>query len=122
MDDCKVAIAISNPQVKLNELERLINKKQSYLAEKRKELIEKKKINTFLEGIENDYEKYFNYIQHEKHEQKRSLELLLEYLNTLSGNQRMMEEEDLLLEKNKFSVLHEIDDLKNELNNIIGEK
>ncbi len=122
MDDCKVAIAISNPQVKLNELERLINKKQSYLAEKRKELIEKKKINTFLEGIENDYEKYFNYIQHEKLEQKRSLELLLEYLNTLSGNQRMMEEEDLLLEKNKFSVLHEIDDLKNELNNIIGEK
>ena len=122
MDDCKVAIAISNPQVKLNELERLINKKQNYLAEKRKELIEKKKINTFLEGIENDYEKYFNYIQHEKLEQKRSLELLLEYLNTLSGNQRMMEEEDLLLEKNKFSVLHEIDDLKNELNNIIGEK
>lgn len=122
MDDCKVAIAINNPHVKLNEIEKLIHKKQNYLAEKRKEILEKKKINSFLEGIENDYNKYFNYIQHEKQEQKKSLELLLEYLNTLSGNQRMMEEEDLLLEKNKVSVLYEIDDLKNQLNNIIDEK
>lgn len=120
MENCNIQIEVGNPQVQMKDIERLINEKKKYILRKRKEISEKKKINNFLHGIEGDYNKFYNYIYNEKLEQKKSMHLLLDYLNTLSTNQKLIEEEDLLLEKNRNMVLGEIDLLKNDLEEIIS--
>ena len=120
MENCNIQIEVENPHVQMKDIERLINEKKRYILGKRKEISEKKKLNNFLNGIENDYNKFYNHIYNEKLEQKKSMQLLLDYLNTLSNNQKLIEEEDLLLEKNRNMVLGEIDVLKNELEEIIS--
>lgn len=120
MGDCDVKVAVVQRDIKAKDLEKIINDKNKYLLEKRKEINQKKSINQFLEVVQNDYNNYFNYITDQKQEQLRSLQLLDEYIQTLTNNQKIFENENLVLEKDKHIILNEIDSLKNELNQLIN--
>lgn len=122
MEDCAVKVAVLQRDIKVQDLEKIINHKNKYLLEKRNEVNKKKSINKFLEGVHDDYNKYFKFISDQKEEQLRSLQLLNQYISSLAENQKIVENENLVLEKDRQIILTEIDAVKNELEQLISGK
>lgn len=120
MGDCDVKVAVLQRDIKVQDLEKIINNKTKYLLEKRNEINQKKSLNKFLEGVHNDYNTYFKFISDQKEEQLRSLQLLNQYISSLSENQKIVENENLVLEKDRHIILTEIDAVKNELEQLIS--
>ena len=105
----------------LNKIEELICYKEQMLLEKHKQLKTVHLENNYLEGIQNDYNKYFEYISKQKEEQITSLKLLNDYIEQLiiSGKLTKYDTLDAKVEQQKIKA--EIANIKNNLDKIVGK-
>ena len=138
MEDCKMSISIIDadtdnqgtnqmPNIvyrdkQMNQLQDIINKKRHYIVQKKREIKQKKDLNHLLVSVEKDYEKYVNHIKDEKMKQIQSFDLIKQYLTLLSQNEKMVKQQNLLLQRDQNQIIDEINSLSKELNTLIIDK
>jgi hypothetical protein len=103
------------------QIQELIDAKRNMLLEKQKKLHFITRQNQFLDVIRNDYQKYYGYINQQKKDQIRALEVLDEYIKdlTISGKLTKHNIEDAKEEQNK--ILSEVNAIKKSLDSIIHD-
>ena len=91
------------------------------LLEKQRKLHFITRQNQFLDVIRNDYQKFYGYINQQKRDQIRALEVLDEYIKdlTISGKLTKHNIEDAKEEQNK--ILSEVNAIKKSLDSIIDD-
>ena len=75
----------------------------------------------FLVGVQNDYNKYYNYISGEKQKQIEALTFLNDYINNLIVSNGLTDHDimDAKMEQNK--ILNEIDKIKMNINKLMSQ-
>ena len=105
----------------------IINNINSEIAYKKKDLFNKvnelqvvAKENKFLEEVIKDYKRYYNYINEEKLQQYRALEMIYNYIDRISEDTDITDE---ILEQTKYDqqeLLKEMNNIKQELDMLIS--
>jgi len=115
-------IPLAQRDMRLSQIENEIKNKKMLLVRKRKDLDKKEKLNEYLSGVKTDYNKYYDYIVEEKQQQMNTLNLLKEYLDDLVQTENLVDRQLRTVRRDQKDILGEIDNIKNELDNIIEEK
>jgi hypothetical protein len=105
----------------LKQLEQQIKEKQGFLLEKRKTLDQAKGKNKFLKDVQQDYQKYFQYIVDEKKKQTEAFSKLNEYLDRIIVNGKLTEEEVEKSKQDQKKIVKELDSIKQGLSDIMKE-
>ena len=102
-------------------LDELIRKKEEMLMNKKRELMMISHDNCFLQGVQNDYNKYYNYISREKQKQIEALTYLNDYINNLIVSNGLTDHDimDAKMEQNK--ILNEIEKIKMNINKLMSQ-
>ena len=102
-------------------LDELIRQKEEMLLNKKDELRMISHDNCFLVGVQNDYNKYYNYISGEKQKQIEALTFLNDYINNLIVSNGLTDHDimDAKMEQNK--ILNEIDKIKMNINKLMSQ-
>ena len=115
MENCNLSIEVYQKEKSINEIENLIKKKKKDLLKKTIEINEKKKMNDFLIEVGNDYHKYLHYFKNQKQRQIDSLNLINNYLQMLNNNEKIANQQYLLIEKDQNVILEEIEKIRQEI-------
>jgi hypothetical protein len=117
----KLVIPVRENDERFIQIQELIEAKRNMLVEKQKKLHFITKQNQFLDVIRNDYKKFYGYVNQQKMDQIRALEVLDEYIKdlTLSGKLTKHNIEDAKEEQNK--ILMEVNSIKKSLDSIIDD-
>lgn len=115
----RIIVPIKEREDQFIQIQQLIDAKKQMLIDKQKKLRFITKQNKFLEAVKNDYEKYYIFINQQKRDQIRALEVLDEYIKdlTLSGRLTKHNIEDAKAEQLK--ILREVKSIQNGLDSII---
>jgi len=105
----------------LANLEEQIKQKREFLLDKRKILVQAKEQNKFLKDVQQDYQKYYQYIVDEKQRQTEAFTKLNEHLDRIIVSGQLTEKEVAQSKKDQKTILKELDGIKRGLNNIIEE-
>jgi len=105
----------------LKQLEQQIKEKQGFLLEKRKTLDQARGQNKFLKDVQQDYQKYFQYIVDEKRKQTEAFSKLNEYLDRIIVNGKLTEEEVEKSKQDQKKIVKELDSIKQGLSDIMKE-
>lgn len=104
-------------------LQQVIDEKSKLLIENQQKLNQiSKENNEFLEKIKNDYTKYNNYIVKQKNDQIAAFRVINEYIQNLYTAGALSEQNLKDSKEEQKKILHEIDDIKNNLQRIIGKQ
>lgn len=116
----KIIIPLRERDDQFMKIQELIQFKRNLLYDKQKKLQKISKQNHFLDLIKEDYSTYFNYINQQKMDQIKALNLLNVYINdlTYSGKLTKNNIEDAKEEQNK--ILREVKHIKKSIDNIIN--
>jgi predicted esterase YcpF (UPF0227 family) len=105
----------------LTNLEEQIKQKRDFLLDKRKTLVQAKEQNKFLKDVQQDYQKYYQYIVDEKQRQTEAFTKLNEHLDRIIVSGQLTEKEVEQSKKDQKTILKELDGIKRGLNNIMEE-
>jgi len=116
----RIIVPIKERDDQFIQIQQLIHAKKEMLINKQKNLRFIVKQNRFLDAVKNDYQKFYSYIEQQKMDQIRALEILDEYIKdlTLSGKLTKHNIEDAKEEQSK--ILTEVKSIKNSLDSIIN--
>jgi len=106
---------------KISALQNQINDRKNLLVENNKKLQEFVDENEYLKEVVNDYNKYFEYIKEKKEQQVKAFDLIYKYLERLIKSNEYTEEEMINAIREQREILEQINTIKQELNDIIGE-
>ena len=117
----RIVIPIKQRDDQFFQLQQLIDAKRQFLIDKQKKLYVLKKQNQFLDAVKSDYQKYNGYIQQQKKDQIRALNVLDEYIRdlTLSGKLTKHNIEDAKAEQAK--ILREVKHIKHQLDSVVDD-
>ena len=107
---------------RLREIENVIESKRKFLLEKQKKFKTVSKTNNFLKEIESDYQRYYDYIVKQKHDQIKALEILNKYIYDLAENGELTKQNINDSKYEQKRILNEISTIKSNLNSLIQEK
>jgi len=105
----------------LANLEEQIKQKRGFLLDKRKTLGQAKEQNKFLKDVQQDYQKYYQYIVDEKQRQTEAFTKLNEHLDRIIVSGQLTEKEVTESKKDQKTILKELDGIKRGLKNIMEE-
>jgi uncharacterized protein (DUF3084 family) len=111
---------LAHRDLKVNDIEEQIKKRQKLILDKTRELEKTKKENAFLESVYKDYNKYYNFTLDQKKQQIQALDILQKYLTNLRTVDKLAKHEAENLQNDQHDILKELDKVKNELNSLIG--
>jgi len=104
----------------LVQIEEQIQAKRNLLLGKRKFLESTLKQNTFLDGVKNDYDKYYGYIAKKREEELRAMGILKQYTEELMISTKMTESDIKRTKEDQRLILDEMTKIKSELDKIIA--
>lgn len=103
----------------LIQIEQEIKNKKLLLVKKKNELVKKVKLNEYLDEVNQDYTKYYDYIVSEKQQQYNSLILLKEYMSDLMKTEQLVDDQLRTAKHDQKDIIREIDNVKAELDELI---
>jgi len=121
MDIQEIQFDLATRDIYLKKIENQIMAKRRLLLYKQKELRKTAKHNQFLEEVQNDYATYYNFIIKQKESQIRSMNIIKQYLNDIIVSGKLTKQDIVEAQKEQASVLHEIDNVKVSMNEIMNE-
>jgi len=116
----QIVIPLRERDEQFNKIQELIELKRNLLHDKQRKLQKISKQNRFLEVVKDDYLKYHTYIQNQKRDQIKALELLNTYINdlTYSGKLTKNNIEDAKQEQKR--ILREVKQIRATLDDIVN--
>lgn len=115
-----MSLTLAKRDLYLVQIEEQIRDKKKMLIKKKKELDKKSKLNHYLSGVKDDYNKYYNYIVEEKQQQYRALSLLKEYMGDLISTEKLVDGQLKTAKHDQRDIMREIENVKNELDELIS--
>jgi len=112
---------LENREQQFIQIENLIEAKRKMLLDKQHKINFISKQNLFLNEIKGDYDKYYNYIAHQKREQMEALNLLNKYINDLTVSGELSKNNIIDAKQEQKKILLELNKIKNGLDNIIND-
>mgnify|MGYP000905272570 CR=1 FL=1 len=112
-------LPLAERDLHLIQIDQEIKNKKKLLVKKKKELDKKQKLNQYLDGVKDDYTKYYDYIVEEKQQQYNSLILLKEYMSDLMETENLVDDQLRSAKYNQKDIIREIDNVKAELDELI---
>jgi hypothetical protein len=112
-------LPLAERDLHLLQIESEIKNKKNLLVKKKKDLDKKYKLNEYLDGVKNDYSKYYDYILDEKQQQYTALTLLKEYMSDLIKTEHLVDEQLRTAKHDQKDIIGEIDKVKDELDKLI---
>ena len=106
----------------LQQIEKQIQLKKSFLLERKKYLENIIQQNRFLEGVKNDYLKYNNYIVDEKQQQINALNILSQYIDKIIIDGNLTKRDIIKRKKEQQEIINELKIIKENLDNITNKK
>lgn len=103
----------------LSKIEQEINSKKKLLLEKRKYLKNISGDNKFLTGVNNDYQKYYDFIIKQKEDQIKTFNYLNDYIQDMMVDTKLTEQDILETNQEKKRILSEIKNIRKSLEEII---
>jgi len=103
----------------LVQIETQIEAKRNLLLGKRKFLENTLQQNQFLEGVKNDYHKYYDYIAKQKMEELRAMDILKQYTNDLIMSTQLTEYEIAQTKRDQQEIVNEMTKIKKALDEIV---
>lgn len=118
--EARIVVPLRERDNQFMKIQELIEAKRELLLKKQKKLNFISKQNEFLEGIKEDYTRYYEYISQQKRDQIRALELLDEYIKDLTRSGKLTKHniEDAVEEQQK--IFNEVKSIKKGLDSIIS--
>jgi hypothetical protein len=115
----KINMQLIDTDERLLHIENVINTKRKMLLDKQYTLQKIVNQNQYLDGVKEDYAKYYQYISQQKRDQIKSLELLNTYINDLSSSGELSKYNinDAKFEQSK--ILKEVTLIKKGLDSLI---
>jgi septal ring factor EnvC (AmiA/AmiB activator) len=113
-------VSLSERDLYLRDIDEQIIVRRNFILEKTKAIEKKKKVNHFLEGVADDYKKYYEYIVNEKQQQYDSMLRLQKYLDELTKTQQMAAHELKNAKRDQRELLHEMEKIKAELEKYVS--
>ena len=117
----RIIVPIKERDDQFIQLQQVIDAKRQMLIEKQKKLRFITQQNRFLEAIRNDYQKYHGFIEQQKRDQIRALEVLDEYIKDLTVSGRLTKHNIEDAKAEQFKILEEVKSIKRGLDNIIDD-
>ena len=116
-----VKMSLAERDKHIVRIEEQIEAKRRLLLEKQKKMNVLAKQNSFLTGVRNDYNKYYQHILKQKEDQLRAMNSLHKYLSDLSNSTDMTVNniKDATIEQDK--VLREMQKIKQDLDELVNE-
>ena len=112
-------LPLAERDLHLLQIEAEIKNKKKLLVKKKKDLDKKHKLNQYLNGVKDDYSKYYDYILNEKQQQHNALHLLKEYINDLIETEHLVDDQLRTDKHDQKDIIKEIDKVKAELDDLI---
>jgi hypothetical protein len=103
----------------LQKIQNQIIAKRQMLLNKQKMLRKTARQNRFLNNVQNDYSKYYNYIVKQKQDQIRTMNIIKQYLNDILVSGKLTKEDVIHAKKEQKHILGEIDHIKGGLDEIM---
>lgn len=113
---------IANKDLILNKIENEIKNQQNFILSQLTDIEKKRKSNQYLNSIYEDYMKFKEYIVKEKTEQKMVMQKLLSYLEKSKMEEYYASRLIDQLNIEEKSVQKKLNDIKSDLNELIGYK
>lgn len=105
----------------LQKIQDQIMAKRQLLLAKQKMLRKTAKQNHFLEDVQSDYSKYYNFIIKQKEDQIRSMNIIKQYLNDIIVSGKLTKEDIMEAKREQKRILGEIGNIKGSLDEIMDE-
>ena len=102
----------------ITKIENEIAKRKSFLLEKRKNLNNIIKDNEFLKDVKNDYDKYYNSILSDRHNQYLALQKINEHIQNIITEGKLTDEDIIQAKKEQTNILNELNVIKNNLDDL----
>ena len=116
----KIKMSLKERDEQFIKMQELIKLKQTLLCNKQDKFNKISKQNHFLEFVKEDYSRYFNYINQQKIDQIKALELLNAYINDLTYSGKLTKNNIEDAKKEQIKILKEVNHIKTSINNIIN--
>ena len=117
----RIKVPLEKQDEQFIQIQELIEAKRNFLLEKQKKLKVLSKQNIFLEEVQRDYNKYYNYIAKQKEDQITALELLKKYIQDLTQSGNLTKNNIIDAQEEQIKILSEIKNIKNGLDDIIND-
>ena len=113
---------IANKDLILSKIENEIKNQQNFILSQLTDIEKKRKSNQYLNSIYEDYMKFKEYIVKEKTEQKMVMQKLLSYLEKSKMEEYYASRLIDQLNIEEKTVQQKLNDIKSDLNELIGYK
>jgi len=114
-----MSLPLAQRDLQLIQIQKEIKHKKKLLLKKKKDLDKKMKLNEFLDGVKDDYNKYYDYIVNEKKQQYSALLLLKEYIDDLIQTENLVNDQLRIAKHDQTDIIGEIDKVKAELDELV---
>jgi hypothetical protein len=118
-DAMQMDLDLATRDLYLQKIQQQIIAKRQMLLNKQKMLRKTSRQNEFLNGVQSDYAKYYNYIVKQKQDQIRSMNIIKQYLTDILVSGKLTKEDIEHAKKEQKNILGEIDNVKGSLDEIM---
>jgi hypothetical protein len=115
-----IQLGLAKRDMYITQIDEEIKNKKLLLVQKKKALDKKEKVNVYLEGVNSDYTKYYNYIVEEKQKEYNAMKMLKEYITDLMETEKLLANHLIAAKYDQKEILSEIDKIKHELDQLIA--
>ena len=122
MDTPSYELTLAERDNYLVQIEAQIEAKRNLLLGKRKFLENTLMENQFLEGVKNDYHKYYDYIAKQKMDELRAMGILKQYTDDLIMSTQLTEQGIKQTKQDQQDIMNEMTKIKKALDEIVDPK
>lgn len=105
--------------LKLMQIDEAIQEKRRLILDKRNDIKKKSTVNSYLEGVNADYHKFYNYTVEQKQKEFKAMTILNEYIADLVKTDKLMDNQMRMAKHDQKDIMNEIDKIKGEINELI---
>jgi hypothetical protein len=110
--------SVANRDLKLLQLEEEIKRKKEFLLGKKIELEKKESLNEYLEIVKKDYMNFYEAEVNKKKKELQAMTILNDYIHFLEDEKHLVNNQLVTAKHDKKEILHEINKIKKELQQI----
>ena len=101
--------------LKLIQIDEEIRNKRHLIMKKKKELEKKQSLNTYLEGVNKDYDRFYKYTVDQKQKEYKAMHMLKEYIADLVKTEKLVDTQIRTAKHDQKDIMNEIDKIKEEI-------
>ena len=109
---------VADRDLKLLQIDEEIKHKRHLIMKKKKELEKKQSLNTYLEGVNKDYDRFYKYTVDQKQKEYKAMHMLKEYIADLVKTEKLLDTQLRTAKHDQKDIMNEIDKIKGEIDEL----